>query len=398
MKISKEFALILSFTFLAFILGTTEYVIVGLLPDVAQSLNVAVSQAGILVSGFAVAYAVGTPFAMAAASYVSKRTAVLIGILLISLLNISSAFAPTYMLLFVSRLAAAVCCGLSVSLAISICTELVSARKKGQAVAYIMGGFTIANVLGVPIGTFVAVHFQWPAAFILVAVSGFACACLLYKMIPRGLPAAASSARDQLRLMINPRLILAFLIPICGVAAIFVVYTYITPIFTQVMNIPIEWTSSILLVYGAATVISNIIGGKIASGDLLLKLRRVFLIDAAIFILFGFTISHSLAGIATLMAIACISFSINAAAQLYFTELSVRFVPEAKDFASSLFPVGANIGIALGSAAGAFVTERLGLVFLPWIAVGFALVAYAITTVSWRLDRLGTKSAITHEA
>lgn len=391
MKIGKEFALILSFVFLAFTLGTTEYVIVGLLPDVAQSLHVSVAHAGMLVSGFAIAFAVGTPAALMAASRFSKRTALLTGILLVALCNCCSAFAPTYLALFLARMATAVCCGLCVSLAISICTESVAEERKGQAIAWIMGGFSIANVLGVPIGTFVGVHFQWPAAFWLVAFLVISCGLLLSKMVPRELPGMKSSLRDPLRLMGNPRVGLAFLIPIVGIAAVFVIYTYITPLMTEVMHIPAGWTSGLLLLYGAASVLSNVIAGKVASGDYQSKLKRIFQIHAVIYALYGITVPYSGIGTLSLLAIACLSLSINAAAQLYIIRLTERFVPQAKDFASSLMPIGANIGIALGSLVGALVTDHLGLRYLPWMAVAFALAAYLITVLSCRLDRATEK-------
>lgn len=382
MKLTKESGLILAFTFLAFILGTTEYVIVGLLDDVAQSLHVTVAQTGVLVSAFAVAYALGTPVALAAAARFSKRASLMAGAALVILLNIGTALAPTYSVLFLIRVVVAVCCGLCVSLAISISSDVVAEERKGVAISYITGGFSIANVLGVPIGT----HFSWTAAFLFVALTGILCFLLLHKMIPSTLPPMNSAFSDTLRLLGTPRIMLAFLIPIFGIAAIFTIYTYIIPIMTDVMNIPGRWSSMILLCYGAVTVISNIIGGFVSAGNYLVKLRNVFLVHILVFLLFGITMHSSALGIFSLMAIACISFSINAAAQLYLIRLTERFVPKAKDTASSLMPIGANIGIAIGSAAGAFVMDHYGLGLLPLAAVGFSLAAFLISAYSQKFD------------
>ncbi|AIQ65630.1 hypothetical protein PSTEL_23495 [Paenibacillus stellifer] len=386
MKISKEQALTLAFTFLAFILGTTEYVIVGLLDQVAAGLGVSIAEAGAFVSGFAVAYACGTPFAMALAGRFSKPASLMTGTVLVVLLNICSAFASTYVLLLVFRIMTAVCCGLCVSLSISISTDVVPIEKRGRAISYIMGGFSLANVLGVPIGTFVGMHFEWPAAFILVGILGAFCLVLLYRVVPRDLPNAQSRMSDQFRLLTHPRVLLAILIPVLGVAAIFVNYTYIVPLMTEVMRIPADRTGYVLIVYGAATIFSNIISGVIASGNYMAKLKVLFLIQAVIFAIYGITVSVPWLGILGLIAIACISFSINAAVPIYFIHLAERFVPAAKDFASSLMPIGANIGIAVGSASGALVMGHFGLRFLPWAAVGFALVSCCVTALSLSLD------------
>ncbi|MGO4109264.1 MFS transporter [Paenibacillus sp. YAF4_2] len=389
----KENLLIFSFTLLAFILGTTEYVIVGLLTPIADSLGVSVAQTGIMVSGFAIAYAAGTPFVMMAAGYFTKRRALLIGASLVVLFTIGSALSFSYPVLFLTRMATAIFCGLSVSLAVSISTDYVSPERRGQALSYIIGGFTIANVLGVPIGTFVGLHFDWPAAFWLVAICGILSLLLLYKIVPRNLPAIQSSMKDQFRLMSNPRVLLAFLIPIIGIAAIFVIYTYINPLMLDVMHIPEGRTSTILLVYGAVTIISNLLGGKIATGTYMAKLKKLFLIHAAVYLLFGFTVQFTWPGVISLMAIALISFTINAACQLYFIHLTEQFVPTAKDFASSLLPISANIGIAVGSSAGAFVTDHYGLQYLPWTAAVLALFAFGATAYSYNLDQSDKKKA-----
>ncbi|TCN00736.1 putative MFS family arabinose efflux permease [Paenibacillus sp. BK033] len=390
----RENLLIFTFTLLAFILGTTEYVIVGLLTPIASSLGVSVAQTGIMVSGFAIAYAAGTPFVMMAAGYFTKRRALLLGASLVVLFTMGSALSFSYPVLFLTRMATAVFCGLSVSLAVSICTDYVSPERRGLALSYIIGGFTIANVLGVPIGTFVGLHFEWPAAFWLVAACGIISLLLLYRIVPKDLPAVQSSLKNQFRLMTNPRVLLAFFIPIIGVAAIFVIYTYINPLMLDVMHISEERTSTILLVYGAVTIVSNILGGKIASGTYVAKLKTLFLVHAVVYVIFGFTLSFEWLGIVSLMAIALISFSINAACQLYFIHLTEQYVPEAKDFASSLLPISANIGIAVGSSIGAFVTDHYGLRYLPWAAVVLALLAFAATAYSYSLDRSAKKAAL----
>ncbi|MCM3785176.1 MFS transporter [Neobacillus mesonae] len=387
MSYSKERGLVFSFTLMAFILGTTEYVIVGMLSDIARDFGVTLAAAGILVSGFAISYAVGTPIILSLFGRFPKRLVILTAIALIIVLNLLSALSGSFAFLMGTRVFTAVLCGLSLSLAISIASDYVDPARRGRAISYILGGFTIANVFGVPIGTFVGQFFDWPATFILVAIMGILALILNAVYIPRGIPVVKVSAKEQFMLLGNPRIILAFLIPACGTAAVFVVYTYIEPIMGEVMQMPRAWFSIILLMYGLVTIVSNFIGGRVATGDYVGKLRIVFLIQAGIFILFGLLASVPVAGLISLIMIALMSYALNASTQLYLIDLARRYVPRAKDFATSLMPVANNTGIAVGSFIGGLVVEGSGLTSLPWLALAFTIAALVITAFSYQLDR-----------
>ncbi|MEK5058302.1 MFS transporter [Paenibacillus shunpengii] len=387
MSYSKEKGLVFSFTLMAFILGTTEYVIVGLLSDIAHDFGVTLTAAGILVSGFAMAYAVGTPIVLSIFGRFPKRMLILTGITLIILLNILSALSGSFAFLMGTRIVTAILCGLSLSLAISVASDYVAPERRGRAISYILGGFTIANVFGVPIGTFVGQFFDWPATFILVSILGVAALLLNAVYIPRGIPVVKVSAKEQFVLLGNPRIILAFLIPACGTAAVFVVYTYIEPIMGEVMGLPKAWFSVILFMYGLVTIVSNYIGGRVATGDYMGKLRIVFMAQAALFVLFGLLASVPVVGLLSLIMIALVSYVLNASTQLYLIDLARRYVPRAKDFATSLMPVANNTGIAVGSFIGGLVVKSSGLVALPWLALAFTVVAFVITALSYQLDR-----------
>ncbi len=268
---------------MAFILGTTEYIIVGLLSEISSSLGVTLATAGGLVSGFAISYAIGTPIMMSLCSRIPKRITILAALVLILLLNLWSAITGTYSMLLVTRIVTAVLCGFVLSVAITVANEVVDPEKRGKAIATILSGFAVANVFGVPIGTFVGQFFNWPAAFVLNGILAGIAIVLNYVYIPRKLPKPVpSSLKDQIGLFTNGRIVLAFLIPVTAVGAVFVLYTYITPILEQVMNIPKSSVSGVLFVYGIATIVSNWIGGKVATGNAVSKLRFVFLIQAAV--------------------------------------------------------------------------------------------------------------------
>ncbi|MEF3355902.1 MFS transporter [Paenibacillus sp. GYB006] len=387
MPYPKEKGLIFSFTFMAFILGTTEYVIVGLLSEIAGDFGVTLAAAGILISGFALAYAIGTPLILSVLGHLPKRLLLLTGITLIIVLNMLSAVSTSFAFLMGTRVVTAILCGLSLSLAISVASDYVEKARRGRAISYILGGFTIANVFGVPIGTLVGQHFDWPATFILVSILGAGALLLNWIYIPRDIPIVNVSAKEQFVLLTNYRILLAFFIPAMGTAAIFTVFTYITPIMGKVMQLPSSLFSTVLFAYGLVTIVSNLIGGRIASGDYVGKLRIVFILQAVIFILFGLTAALPVIGLISLILIALTSYILNASTQLYLIDLAYMYVPKAKDFATSLMPVANNLGIAIGSFIGGLMIDISGLRALPWVAAGFTLIALVITAVSHRLDR-----------
>jgi predicted MFS family arabinose efflux permease len=385
MRTVNERGLVFSFTFMAFLLGTTEYIIVGLLSEIAASLQITLAVAGSLVSGFAIAYAVGTPILMTVVSRLPKKKTIQGTIALIILFNILSAASDTFGLLLFTRIATAVLCGLAISLSLSAVSEVVAPANQGRAVSYILGGFGIANVLGVPIGTFVGQHMEWQASFILTALMGVAALVLSAIYIPAHLSNSKGSLKEQLVLLTNGRIMLAFMIPVLGTAAVFSIYTYIRPLMDKVMDIPAGSVSWVLLAYGLATIFSTWIGGRIASGNALGRLRIVFLIQTTIYILFFFAAPVPVLGLFFLILSACVSNILNVTAQLYLIELSVEHSPASRDFAASLNPVAANTGIAGGSALGGLVVGSGGLSGLPWAAACIALSAFAVTAISYRL-------------
>lgn len=390
MKTTRQNALIFSFTFMAFILGTTEYIIVGLLSEISASLGVTLATAGGLVSGFAISYAIGTPLMMSLCSRVPKRITILVTLVLILLLNLWSAVAGSYSMLLVTRIVTAVLCGFVLSVAITVASEVVDPEKRGKGIATILSGFAIANVLGVPIGTLVGQFFTWPAAFVLNGILAGIAVVLNYVYIPRGLPKPVpSSLKDQVELFTNGRIILAFFIPVMAVGAVFVMYTYITPLLEQVMNIPKSSVSGVLLVYGVATIVSNWLGGKIASGNAVSKLRFVFLIQTVVYIVFSMTASIPILGMVVLMVLATMSSIVSAPAQLYLIDLAKQFAPRTKDLAASLNPVASNVGIAGGSAIGGVVVQHGGLTSLPVAAAILAISACSIAVICSRLDHPG---------
>ncbi|WP_151734116.1 MFS transporter ['Paenibacillus yunnanensis' Narsing Rao et al. 2020] len=387
MKKVNETALVFAFTLMAIVLGTTEYIIVGLLTEIAASLKVTVAAAGALVSGFALAYGIGTPVLMTFVSRFPKKRTILTLIALIVGFNLLSAVSTTFFWLLVTRIITAILCGLSISLALSAVSVLVSAERQGKAVSYILGGFGIANVLGVPVGTWVGQHWEWPAAFVLTAALGSAAFLLNWMTIPAHLPGSQASLKEQIGLLADRRILLALFIPILGIGAAFSLYTYVRPLMADFMEVAPSAVSGVLLAYGVATIFSTWMGGKVATGNSVGKLRIVFLVQAAVYAVFYFAAPLPIPGLMMLILCGAVSSLLNVTAQLYLIELSVERSPASRDFAASLNPVASNFGIAFGSGVGGVAMEQAGVSALPWTAMIIALAAFAVTAVSYSLRR-----------
>ncbi|MEN8698570.1 MFS transporter [Bacillus infantis] len=389
--LKKHKILIFTLTLLTFVMGTSEFVIVGLLTEVSGDLGITVAAAGTLVSGFAIAYAIGTPVVTALVSRFPKYPLMLALISIFIIGNIVSALSGSYVVLFSSRIITAVVSGVLTALAMSVASDIMPPAKRSSAIAMIFAGFTIANVMGVPIGTFVGQLDSWHLTFWLTALLGAAALVISILVLPRNLTSEKSSLKDSLKLFTYPRILLAFLMPIFCFTGTYTIYTYITPILENGMSLPAKYTGLILLAYGIFSIFSNVLAGRIASSNGIGKLRFVFIVQAVILASLYFTIHSAFWGLISIMLMAVMLYAMNAAIQIYFMDLAQTYAPGAKDFASSLTPVSVNIGIASGSALGGLVVSTGSLVHLSWTGALAALAASALAFISYRLDR-GTGS------
>lgn len=382
-----DWTLILSLALLTFVLGTSEFVIVGILPDIADGLSISIATAGTLVSAFAITFAIGTPLTMSFTSHLPKRKLMLTLTALFILFNLFSSLAPTYGILLVLRMLTAVVTGVLISLAMLVASESVPTGKRGIAISFIFGGFTMANVFGVPLGTFIGQRSGWETTFILTTVLGVVAFLAVYRVVPSQLTSVRTSIADQLRLLTNPRILIAFFIPAFGFGATYVVYTYLVPILKGVLGVPVTWVSPILLAYGFISIFSNMAAGKIASHNPIGRLRFVFLIQAFVLAALYVTTSNVTLGLLNIALMSFMAILLTTSTQLYLIDLAEKFNPDAKGLASSLMPVASNVGIGFGSALGGLVYANTPVMTLALVAGAVALLTALLTTVSYTLDR-----------
>ncbi|MDX5982497.1 MFS transporter [Exiguobacterium profundum] len=383
----NDWTLVLSLSLLTFVLGTSEFVIVGILPDIASGLSISIATAGSLVSAFAISFAVGTPITMSLTSHLPKRKLMLGLTILFTVLNLLSSLAPMYEWLLVLRMLTAVVTGVLISLAMLVASESVPPAKRGVAVSFIFGGFTMANVFGVPIGTFIGQQAGWESTFWLTTLLGAVAWMAIYRVLPNQLSQEKASLREQMALLTNPRILIAFLIPAFGFGATYVVYTYLVPILKDVLGVPVAWVSPILFAYGFISIFSNIAAGKIASHNPIGRLRFVFLVQAFVLAALFVTTSNVTLGLLNIALMSFMAILLTTSTQIYLIDLAEKFNPNAKGLASSLMPVASNVGIGLGSALGGVVYATSPIMTLALVGGLVALVTAGLTAVSYSLDQ-----------
>ena len=387
-KLSRhDWTLILSLALLTFVLGTSEFVIVGILPDIAEGLTISIATAGTLVSAFAITFAIGTPITMSLTSHLPKRKLMLGLTLIFTILNLLSSLAPVYEMLLILRMMTAVVTGVLISLAMLVASESVPPSKRGVAVSFIFGGFTMANVFGVPVGTFIGQQAGWASTFVLTTSLGAVAWFAIYRVLPTHLSQEKASLREQLTLLTNPRILIAFLIPAFGFGATYVVYTYLVPILKNVLGVPVAWVSPILFAYGFISIFSNMAAGKIASHNPIGRLRFVFLIQALVLAALYFTTSSLTLGLINIALMSFMAILLTTSTQIYLIDLAEAFNPNAKGLASSLMPVASNVGIGLGSALGGIVYSTTPIMTLALVGGAVALGTAGLTTLSHHLDQ-----------
>ncbi|EBU8207054.1 MFS transporter [Salmonella enterica] len=376
-------------TISAFAIGTTEFVIVGLVPTIAQQLAISLPSAGMLVSIYALGVAIGAPVLTALTGRLPRKQLLVALMVLFTAGNLLAWQAPGYMTLIVARLLTGLAHGVFFSIGSTIATSLVPKEKAASAIAIMFGGLTVALVTGVPLGTFIGQHFGWRETFLAVSLLGVIALISSQLLIPANIPGrAAASIRDQVKVLTHPRLLLIYAVTALGYGGVFTAFTFLAPMMQDLAGFSPSSVSWILLGYGVSVAIGNIWGGKLADKHgAVPALKFIF---AALFVLlmvFQVTASTQYAALATILVMGVFAFGNVPGLQVYVVQKAEQFTPNAVDVASGLNIAAFNIGIALGSVIGGQTVAHYGLAQTPWIGALIVLVAFLLMGVSGRLDK-----------
>ncbi|MZQ85282.1 MFS transporter [Paenibacillus sp. 5J-6] len=372
---------------LTFTVGTSEFVVIGLLNEIAEGLNQTISSIGIMVTGFAVAFAVGTPIFTSLLSRFPKYPLILSALLVFIAGNVLGACSHSFTILFLSRIVTAIVTGVLIANAMTLASVKVPQEKIGSVISIVFSGFTIAGVLGVPLGTYIGQTSGWRMTFWSIVILGGVLFVISLFALPRDVKGEKGSLKLLVKFIAHPKIILTALIPALSIGATYAVYTYLTPLLEEAVGIPRNYISAVLLMYGVISVVSNLLAGAIAKRESISKLRFVFLIQAVILAALFLTSHLSILALINIGLMSLVMYLAVPALQMYFIQMADRYFPAAKDLASALTPISLNVGIALGSLIGSWTATGMGLIHVTWIGGIIALLASFVTFISYRINR-----------
>lgn len=386
---------LLALTISAFAIGTTEFVIVGLVPTIAEQMGISLPSAGLLVSIYALGVAIGAPVLTALTARLPRKQLLILLMALFTAGNLLAWLAPGYNTLVVARLLTGLAHGVFFSIGSTIATGLVAREKAASAIAIMFGGLTVALVTGVPLGTFIGQHFGWRETFLAVAGLGVIALIASMLLIPKAIPMQpVAGLKAQLSVLTHPRLLMIYAITALGYGGVFTAFTFLAPMMQSLAGFSPSAVSFILLGYGVAVAIGNIWGGKLADKQgAIPALTLIFAALAVLLLIFQFTVSIHYAALVTVLVMGIFAFGNVPGLQVYVVQKAGEYTPGAVDVASGLNIAAFNVGIALGSIVGGQTVEHYGLASTPWIGAVIVAVALILTIISGRLDKENASAA-----
>lgn len=370
------------FVLIAFMLGCNEFMVVGNLSLIAKSYNESLTQISWLVSIFAWTYAIATPILALVTNHFHKYY-LLVTLLLIFLGGtILSSFAPSFTWLLISRVITASVAGLIESLLSVIACQLSSSKKqRSMTVAWIYTGFSIASVVGVPLGSFIADHWRWQDAFIMVTVITVLATIVTFTILPKNLKGGQGDYHDQLVLFKDKNIWLGIILDIFSTGAIYGYYTYIRPIITQTLGFTLSQLIWILLFLGVCAILANQFSGWLASRSGMKNLLPIYLINLVLLAFFSLSMQNKWTGFAMLCVLGFSLYLFGTPLQVYFLDVSTKKYPQAIMLASTLNAIFWNVGVAVSSPIAGQTLKYFGLANLGWLSFIFMAIATVILLV-----------------
>ena len=377
---------LLALTAGAFGIGTTEFVIMGLLLQVSADLHVSIAAAGLLISGYALGVAVGAPLLTIAARRIPRKTVLLALMAIFTLGNIACALAPNYEMLMAARVVTSLAHGTFFGVGSVVATGLVPPERRASAIAIMFTGLTAATLLGVPAGAWLGLHFGWRSTFWAVALIGVLAFAVLAAFVPRSrVDEKPARLREELAVLARPQVLLGLAMTVLGFAGVFAVFTYIQPLLTRVTGLSEAAVSPVLLLFGGGLAVGNILGGKLADKAPMSAVLGTLVALAVVLGGMQFAIHTPFTAVVFVGLLGIAAFATVAPLQLRVLD---KASGAGQNLASSLNIAAFNLGNALGAWVGGVTIERgPGLEALGWMAALLTLVGLAIALWSRALDR-----------
>jgi MFS transporter, DHA1 family, inner membrane transport protein len=367
----------------AFGIGTSEFIIMGLLPDLAHSFQVSIPKTGILVSGYALSVTLGSPLVALALSHMDRKRALLILMGMFVAGNALCALAPSFLLLLLARILTALCHGAFFGIGSIVAFHLVPRSERAQAITLMFSGLTLANVLGVPAGTALGQAFGWRFAFWALVPIGLVAGLGLFRLVPHQ-PAEKLHLKHEFRAALRPQVQLVLALSTLSSISLFCVFTYVAPILEQVTRLSPAAVTRVLVVFGVGITVGNLLGGRLADWKQMPVLLTGFVLLIAIFLIMPFVELTAVPAVIMIFVWGCVHFATG-------SPLQARIVDQAKgapNLASTLNQGAFNLGNAIGaSLGGIMLTEGIGYRYLSWGSAAVASVALLVALIALRVEQ-----------
>jgi len=388
---SKMPPALLALALCAFSIGTTELVIVGLLPQVAGDLEVTIPTAGLLVTGYALGVVFGGP-ALTAATIRLPRKALLLALMGVFIAgNVLAAVAPGYASLMVGRVVSALAHGAFFGVAIAVTAGLVPAERRGAAIGLVATGLTVSTMTGVPLGTLLGQQLGWEAAFWMVAALGTLGALGIAFLVPRHRGEAAPNLRAELAALSRPQVLLSLTMTAVGFGGVFTSFTYVAPLLQDVGGFSPGAVSALLVLIGAGSVVGTLVGGNLADRRLDLTLGSSFAALVVVLFAFVLTIHNQVLAVVTVFAFGIAGYAAMPGLQVRVLQKAGGAPTLSATTTASAFNVGNAGGAFLG---GAVIDAGLGLGAVNWAGALVAFGGVIVTILAVVLDRRASASGI----
>jgi len=372
-------------------IGMTEFVMMGILPDLARTLHISIPVAGHLISAYALGVVLGAPLLVAmAGNYPPKK--ILLGLMaLFTVFNILSAFAPTYEVMLVTRLLSGLPHGAFFGVGAVVASRLAGPGKEARAISMMFAGLTVANIIGVPLGTYIGHEISWRITFVLIGVVGLITLVGIYKLLPDMPVVGESNLRKDLKLFTyaEPWLILG--VTAIGTGGLFAWFSYIAPLLTEVAHFEASQITWILVLAGVGMAVGNLLSGLVADRVSPIKATMLFLGLMVVSLIVVYYVSpFKIPLLAMTFITGAISFSLGAPIQI----LMIRAANGSEMLASSVTQAGFNIGNALGAFFGGLpIAAGLGYASPQWVGAVMAFAGLLLAGVVY-MRQQGTRADV----
>lgn len=378
-----------SFTFIlvAFMLGCNEFMVVGVLSDIARSYHVPLSTVGFLVTAFAGVYAISTPIITTLTSNWNRYKLLMLLMTVFFIGNTLTAMAPTLGWLLFARIITAAVAGTIISLINLLVSIITPMDKRPMVLAWVGAGFSIASVIGVPLGTTIATLLSWHDSFWIISGLTLIVFALLVWLTPPDTPQVKGSILEQLALLKDHRVLLGIGITVAVLSLQYTFYTYVRPLITTVMSFSLTSLNWLLLLLGVMSIIGNEIAGIVASHNGVQKLPIVFILMTILSLVLGIALGNKITGMLVLAALCVVVIIYGTTIQLVFISVAEKEYPQSLALATSLISIFANVGISLGSFTASTTVNFANLTMLGYVGAVYGLLAIGLSFALRRFYR-----------